>query len=166
MGKGVTLIKIDGHQALGYAGLPKESDKKFLLFHAKEVYGKKEEGGTNFSWEAKYIITCLGSRSPTDAGAERPQDFNGRKGNGWSTIESRGLFRSRISGKIGLIGALVIAREEEEVSARIEAKGCHEVTMYLDQEESKVPARIEAKGGHEVTMYLDQEESKVRGNLV
>ncbi|KAI3671376.1 hypothetical protein L2E82_53364 [Cichorium intybus] len=50
------------------------------------------------------------------------RDFNGRKGNGWSTIESRGLFRSRISGKIGLTGALVTAGEEEEVPARIEAK--------------------------------------------
>lgn len=120
------------------------------------ILESRDQARTRSSWEAKakYIITCLGSRSPTVAGAERPQDafrwsrmavtegpsirelcnegcietggsfrdFNGRKGNGWSTIESRGLFRSRISGKIGLTGALVTAGEEEEVPARIEAK--------------------------------------------
>lgn len=51
--------------------------------------------------------------------AEALEISMGEKG---STIESRGLFRSRISGKIGLTGALVTAGEEEEVPARIEAK--------------------------------------------
>ncbi|KAI3764995.1 hypothetical protein L2E82_15014 [Cichorium intybus] len=121
------------------------------------ILESRDQARTRSSWEAKakYIITCLGSRSPTVAGAERPQDafrwsrmavtegpsirelcnegcietggsfrdFNGRKGNGWSTIESRGLFRSRISGKIGLTGALVTAGEEEESTSKNRSKG-------------------------------------------